>query len=341
MSYLTRLARKATGVPISTSDLPDGKKRAVKNGLDVAVAEVVAVPFGTLPGDFGIQPLESKSAPQEGLKVSGEAAADKLSKVGGEVPPGEGSGKDAPVVVAPGEEALKLSGTEAAADKAHLEGSGKVDPAVVALGEETLIVSGKELGADKAHLGKGVKVVPAVVALVEEMFKDAPVVVAPGEEALKLSGKEAAADKAHLEGSGKVDPAVVVPVEETFKDAPAAVAPVEETLILSGKEAGADKAHLGKVGKEKVPPGEGSGKNKSKAAASGVTEKKKKGKEAGKRRRDDKKLVDVDTSKNNKNVRGRKSDKDVALKETVDVDDGVHIRKKMSCLSSFCYRDSY
>ena len=77
MSYLTRLARKATGVPISTSDLPDGKKRAVKNGLDVAVAEVVAVPFGTLPGDFGIQQLESKSAPQEALKVSGkEAAAD-------------------------------------------------------------------------------------------------------------------------------------------------------------------------------------------------------------------------------------------------------------------------
>ena len=101
MSYLTRLARKATGVPISTSDLPDGKKRAVKNDLDVAVAEVVAVPFGTLPGDFGIQQLESKSAPQEGLKVSGEAAADKLSKVGGEVAspavlvvlPGEGSGK--------------------------------------------------------------------------------------------------------------------------------------------------------------------------------------------------------------------------------------------------------
>lgn len=296
MSYLTRLARKATGVPISTSHLPDGKKRAVKNGLDVAVAEVVAVPFGTLPGDFRIQPLESKSAPQEALKVSGEAAADKLSKVGGEVaspavlvvPPGEGSGKDAPVVVALGEEALKLSGKEAAADKAHLEGSGKVAPAVVALGEETLIVSGKELGANKAHLGKGVKVVPAVVA----------------------------------------------PVEETFKDAPVVVAPVEETLILSGKEAGADKAHLGKVGKEKVPPGEGSGKNNLKAAASGVTEKKKKGKEAGKRRRDDKKLVDVDTSKNNKKVRGKKSDKDVALKETVDVDDGVHIRKKMSCLSS-------
>jgi hypothetical protein len=197
-------------------------------------------------------------------------------------------------------------------------------------------------------LGKGVKVVPAVVAPVEETFKDAPavvapveetfkdapVVVAPGEEALKLSGKEAAADKAHLEGSGKVVPAVVAPVEETFKDAPAAVAPVEETFILSGKEAGADKAHLGKVGKEKVPPGEGSGKNKSKAAASGVTEKKKKGKEAGKRRRDDKKLVDVDTSKNNKKVQGKKSDKDVALKDTVDVDDGVHIRKKMSCLSS-------
>jgi hypothetical protein len=119
-----------------------------------------------------------------------------------------------------------------------------------------------------------------------------------------------------LEGSGKVAPAVVAPVEET---------------LLSGKEAGADKAHLGKGGKEIVPPGEGSGKNKSnksKVAASGVTEKKKKGKEAGKRRRDDKKLVDVDTSKNNKNVRGRKSDKDVALKETVDVDDGVHIRKK-------------
>ncbi len=37
--------------------------------------------------------------------------------------------------------------------------------------------------------------------------------------------------------------------------------------------------------------------------------------------------MDVDTSKNSKKVRGKKTDNDVALKETVDVDDGVHVKK--------------
>ncbi len=102
------------------------------------------------------------------------------------------------------------------------------------------------------------------------------------------------------------------------------------------KAAGADEEKMtGEEGLVLAGVGKPNGrKNKSKAAASAVTEKKKKGKEAGKRRRDDKKLVDVDTSKNSKKVRGKKTDNNVALKDTVDVDDGVHIRKKMSCLSS-------
>jgi hypothetical protein len=37
-----------------------GKKRAMKVGSISAVPEVVAVPFGSLPGDFGIQPLPTK-----------------------------------------------------------------------------------------------------------------------------------------------------------------------------------------------------------------------------------------------------------------------------------------
>ncbi len=117
-------------------------------------------------------------------------------------------------------------------------------------------------------------------------------VVTPGEESLKVSRKEAAVDK--VSKAARAD-------EEKMTG--------EEALALAG------------VGK---PNGKG---KKSKAAASAVTEKKKTEKEAGKRRRDDKKLVDVDTSKNSKKVRGKKTDNDEALKDTVDVDDSVHVKK--------------
>jgi hypothetical protein len=116
MSYLIHLGSKVTGIPITTPDLPDGKKKqAVKNGLDVAMVELVAVPFGSLPGDFRIHPVESKSVPPKDVAAD-EAAADTGSKaMCGEVaaavlvPDLEVTGKDAPVVVG-GEEALKVSG---------------------------------------------------------------------------------------------------------------------------------------------------------------------------------------------------------------------------------------
>jgi hypothetical protein len=66
--------------------------------------EVVAVPFGSLPGDFRIQPLESKSVPPK--DVANEAAEDMGSKATGEevvaavlVPDLEVSVNDASVVV--------------------------------------------------------------------------------------------------------------------------------------------------------------------------------------------------------------------------------------------------
>ncbi len=52
----------------------------MKKGTDVAVA----VPFGSLPGDFRIEPMKSKSVPPK--DVADEAAADMGSKAtGGEV----------------------------------------------------------------------------------------------------------------------------------------------------------------------------------------------------------------------------------------------------------------
>ncbi len=46
----------------------------MKKGTDIAMAEVADVSFGSLPGDFGIQTLESKSVPPK--DVANEAAAD-------------------------------------------------------------------------------------------------------------------------------------------------------------------------------------------------------------------------------------------------------------------------
>jgi hypothetical protein len=154
MLYLTHLASKVTGIPITSPDLPDGKKRAVKKGLDIAVVEVVDVPFGSLPGDFGIQPVESKSVPPK--DVADEAAADTVLKaMGGEVaaavlvPDLEVTGKDAPVVVA-GEETLKVSGKEAAADMGLKVTGGEVVASVLVLdlqltaNDTTVVVPGEE-----------------------------------------------------------------------------------------------------------------------------------------------------------------------------------------------------
>jgi hypothetical protein len=37
--------------------------------------------------------------------------------------------------------------------------------------------------------------------------------------------------------------------------------------------------------------------------------------------------VDVDSPKNSKKVRGKKTDNDIAVKETLAVDDGVNVKK--------------
>jgi hypothetical protein len=80
MSCLTCLAIKlATGkvtVPISSffrnvgshhvlpkvlPDNPQGKKCAMRIGSNISVAEVIMVPFRSLPRNFGIQPLPAKT----------------------------------------------------------------------------------------------------------------------------------------------------------------------------------------------------------------------------------------------------------------------------------------
>ncbi len=65
------------------------------------MAEVVAVQFGSLPGDFGIQPLESKSVPPK--DVADEAALDMGLRATGE--------ELAPAVLVPD---LKVTGGDAA-----------------------------------------------------------------------------------------------------------------------------------------------------------------------------------------------------------------------------------
>jgi len=77
-AMFTRLKSKLVGNAADTTVTPSGdigsqplptelspekreeKKRAVKVGGSIAEPEVVAVPFGTLPGDFGSHPLLAK-----------------------------------------------------------------------------------------------------------------------------------------------------------------------------------------------------------------------------------------------------------------------------------------
>ena len=60
------------------------KKRAVKVGGSIAEPEVVAVPFGTLPGDFGSHPLLAKEHLRKGV-VEEAAAAPVLKVTAGEL----------------------------------------------------------------------------------------------------------------------------------------------------------------------------------------------------------------------------------------------------------------
>jgi hypothetical protein len=69
----------------SSPEKPEGRKRAVKVVGSIAETDVVAVPFGTLPGDFGIRLLPAKERHHQGLakEVSG---APLLKVTAGEVP---------------------------------------------------------------------------------------------------------------------------------------------------------------------------------------------------------------------------------------------------------------
>jgi hypothetical protein len=69
----------------SSSEKPEGRKRAVKVGGSIAEKDVVAVPFGTLAGDFGIRPLPAKERNRQGL-ANEVSEAPLLKASAGEVP---------------------------------------------------------------------------------------------------------------------------------------------------------------------------------------------------------------------------------------------------------------
>jgi hypothetical protein len=96
-AMFTRLKSKLVGDATVTTDTPSGdigsqhlptefspeeheeRKWAVKVGGSIAESDVVAVPFGSLPGDFGIHPLPAKEHLCKG--VADEASAAPVVKV--------------------------------------------------------------------------------------------------------------------------------------------------------------------------------------------------------------------------------------------------------------------
>jgi hypothetical protein len=67
------------------TEKPEGRKHAVKVAGSIAETDVVAVPFGTLPGDFGIRPLPAKEHHRQGLAKE-VSEAPLLKATAGEVP---------------------------------------------------------------------------------------------------------------------------------------------------------------------------------------------------------------------------------------------------------------